>query len=335
MSVNYDTFLWNCFIVGVQGGVYILKDDELVSATLNGDIEAFSLLVEKYTNALCSVAYGVIGDFHMAQDIVQESFIKAYYKLHTVKDAEKVGSWLYAITYRKSVDLKRKLQKAQQQVLEGTAGLDHSLSLEEIVEKREIQTEVWQALNGLDERNRIIMVLFHISGFSMESIGQFLNMSVSAVESRHRRTRKLLKRELMDVYFDELRNQYPNQTVVTKVTTSLIKQAGHFYIPVSEKKRSVEWFIKHFGLSVDLNGHPALPSGQTLYLLQIKTPYDILHTDSSLPVLSFDVDNIHEVYDKLKKNGVCVDEQVGDFVWGKRFFFHDLDKNRFGINQSK
>jgi len=291
-------------------------------------------LVEKYSNALCSVAYGVIGDFHMAQDIVQDSFVKAYFKLHTLKDTEKVGSWLYAIAYRQSIDEKRKSQKAQQ-ALEGTARLDRPLSFEEIVEKREIQTEVWQALNGLDERNRIIMILFHISGFSMESIGRFLNMSVSAVESRHRRARKLLKRELMDVYFDELRNQYPNQTIVTKVTTSLIKQAGHFYVPVSEKKRSIEWFNKYFGLSVDLNGHLILPSGQTLYLLQIKNPYNNLHTDSSIPVLSFDVDNIYEVHDELQKNGVCVDEQVEDLISGKHFFFHDLDKNRFGIFQLK
>ncbi len=312
------------------GGIKIIKDDELVLATLNGDVQAFSLLVEKYSNALCSVAYGVMGDFHLAQDIVQESFIKAYYKLKTLKDTDKVGSWLYAITYRQSVDWKRKLQK-ERHALERSELLNHPISFEVMIDKREIHTEVWNALDKLSELNRIIITLFHMSGFSMESIGKFLNMSISAVESRHRRARKLLKQDLMDVYFDGLRSQYSNQAVITKVTTSLIKQAGQFYIPVSDKKRSSEWFIEQFGLSADMNGHLILPSGQTLYLLPFKHPF---YTDSSIPVLSFDVDNITEVYHKLKKDGISVDERIED-IMGEHFFFYDLDNNRFGIYQSK
>jgi RNA polymerase sigma-70 factor, ECF subfamily len=316
-----------------NGGITIINDDELVLATLNGDVQAFSLLVEKYSNALCSVAYGVMGDFHLAQDIVQESFIKAYYKLNTLKDTEKIGSWLYAITYRQSVDWKRKLQK-ERHALERRDFLNHPVSFEELVDKREIQTEVWDALGKLDELNRIIITLFHMSGFSMESIGKFLNMSISAVESRHRRARKRLKQDLMDGFFDGLRSQYSNQTVITKVTTSLIKQAGQFYIPVSDKKRSSEWFVEQFGLSADPNGHLTLPSGQTLYLLQFKHPDPAFSTDTSIPVLSFDVDNINEVYIKLKKDGISVDERIED-IMGEHFFFYDLDNNRFGIYQSQ
>ncbi|WP_143111562.1 sigma-70 family RNA polymerase sigma factor [Paenibacillus sp. BC26] len=316
---------------GEQGGIYIRNDEELVSATVEGDVQAFASLVEKYSNALCSVAYGVIGDFHMAQDIVQESLVKAYFQLHALKDAAKVGSWLYAITYRQSLDVKRKLDKSQQ-ALEGAAGLDHSLSFEEIVEKREIQTEVWKALNGLDERNRIIMVLFHISGFSMESIGKFLNMSISAVESCHRRTRKLLKQELMEVYFDGLRNHYPVQTMKSKVTSNIIKRAGHFYIPVSDKTRTANWFVEQFGLFPDRNGDLILPSGQILYLLPFK-PIDRID-DANMPVLSFEVDHITDVYDRLKKNGIQVGE-IENVMTGEHFFFHDPDNNRFGIYQSQ
>jgi len=317
-----------------NGGINIIKDDELVLATLNGDVQAFSLLVEKYSNALCSVAYGVMGDFHLAQDIVQESFIKAYYKLNTLKDTDKVGSWLYAITYRQSVDWKRKLQK-EKLALERSELLNHPSSFEDMVDKREIHKEVWSALDKLGELNRIIITLFHMSELSMESIGKFLNMSISAVESRHRRARKLLKQELMDVYFDGLRNHYSKQTVITMVTTSLVKQAGQFYIPVSDKKRSSEWFIEQFGLSLDRNGHLILPSGQTLYLLQFKHPHDIFYTESPVPMLSFDVDNITEVYDQLKGKGICVDARIEDSIMGEHFFFYDLDKNRFGIYQSK
>lgn len=308
-----------------------MKDEELVLATLNGEVQAFSLLVKKYSNALCSVAFGVIGDFHRAQDVVQDSFIKAYYKLRTLKEPEKVGSWLYSITYRLSIDLKRKLQK-EQHVLEQNERLDKPLSFDEMLNIREIHTEIWKALSGLDERNRIIIVLFHISGFSLESIGKFLDLSVSAVESRMRRTKKQLKLELMDFYLDGLRNQYPAQTMVAKVTTSIVKRAGHFYIPVSDKQRSSEWFVELFGLALDSNGHLILPSQQILYLLEFIPTNDY---DDSVPVLSFEVDHINEVYDRLRNKGIRVDEMFENVMTGQHFFFCDLDRNRFGIYQSQ
>lgn len=308
-----------------------MKDEELVAATLNGDVHAFSILVKKYSNALCSVSYGVIGDFHRAQDVVQEAFIKAYYKLRTLKEPEKVGSWLYSITYRLSIDLKRKLQK-DQHVLDQIERIDDPLSFDEMVDIREVHTEIWKALNGVDERNRIIIVLFHISGFSLERIGKLLGLSASAVESRIRRTRKQLKLELMDFFFDGLRNQYPAQTMAVKVTASIVKRAGHFYIPVSNKQRSSEWFVDQFGLSLDLNGHLVLPSQQILYLLEAIPASDF---DDSVPVLSFEVDNSNEVYGRLKNKGIRVDEKLGKLMTGEHFFFYDLDSNRFGIYQSQ
>lgn len=311
-----------------------MKDNELVWAAMNGDVQAFSLIVEKYSNALCSVAYGVLGDFHLAQDIVQESFIQAYFKLHALKDPEKIGSWLYAITYRQSVDWKRK-QSKEQHALERYEWLNHPASFEEIVDKREIHIEIWKALNKLGELNRIIMILFHMSGLTMESIGNLLNMSIRAVESRHRRTRKLLKQELVDILFEGLQNPFSNESMATNVTANLIKQAGQFYIPVADKIRSSHWFIAQFGLSLAQNGHLILPSGQTLYLLQVKPTPIIANSEFSVPVLSFEVDNMSEVYERLKNQGIRVDELIKDSLTGEHFFFYDMDNNRFGIYQEK
>jgi RNA polymerase sigma-70 factor (ECF subfamily) len=309
------------------------KDAELVHATLNGDVQAFSLLVEKYSSAVCSVAYGVMGDFHLAQDVAQEAFVKGYFKLQTLKNPEKFGSWIYAITYRLSIDWLRKLKK-EQQAIERAEAIKHRDSFEEIVKKREIYTEIWKALTKLDESNRIIVIMYHMNEYTMESIGSFLSMTVAAVDSRLRRARKLIKQEVLDGLFDEMISLNSSQTMITKVTQRIVKQMGQFYIPVSNKESSTAWFVEQFGLSLDRNGHLLLPSGQTLFLLQAN-PVDInLVPDNTFPVLTFAVDNSMNVYDVLKKQGIRVDDQTEDFLSSRHFFFYDLDNNKFGIYQS-
>jgi RNA polymerase sigma-70 factor (ECF subfamily) len=316
-----------------EGGIDLPKDAELVNAALNGDVQAFTLLVEKYSNAVCSVAYGVLGDFHMAQDVAQEAFVKGYFKLQTLKNPETFGSWLYAITYRLSLDWLRKLQK-EQRAIAGAEAIEHRDSFEEMVEKREIQAEVWKALAKLDESNRIIVTMYHLSEFTMESIGVFLNMTVAAVESRLRRARKVIKQELLANHFGQMISLNDNQTLITKVTQRIVKQMGQFYIPVSNKASSTAWFVEQFGLSQDRNGHLLLPSGQTLFLLQTNSTAFNFITDKTYPVLTFAVDNSQYVYDFLKMQGIRVEDQAEDLLNSKHFFFYDLDNNMFGIHQS-
>ena len=70
----------------------------------SGDFDAYRMIVNEYSNALLSVAYSVLGDFHEAQDAVQEAFLKCYRNLHILNDPAKLGSWLYAIAHRTSLD---------------------------------------------------------------------------------------------------------------------------------------------------------------------------------------------------------------------------------------
>ncbi|WP_162462930.1 RNA polymerase sigma factor [Paenibacillus psychroresistens] len=311
------------------------KDAELVNAALNGDVHAFTDLVGRYSNAICAVAYGVLGDFHVAQDVAQEAFVKGYFKLQTLKNPETFGSWLYAIAYRLSLDWLRKLQKEQRAIAgAGEEATLHRDSFEETIEKREIQVEVWKALAKLDERNRIIVTMFHLNEFTMESIGTFLNMTVAAVDSRLRRARKVIKEELLVAHFAEMFKLNTNQSMVTQVTQRIVKQMGHFYISVAHKASSTAWFVEHFGLSEDGSGDLLLPSGQTLYLIQTNSAGLKLITDKSYPVLSFAVDNSQYVYDFLRIQGIRLEVHAEEFLNSMHFFFYDLDNNKFGIHQA-
>ena len=76
------------------------KDAELIQQVLHGKQEAFSLLVEKYQKGIHAVVWRKIGDFHIAQEITQDTFLKAYQRLDTLKNHNMFSGWLYVIASR-------------------------------------------------------------------------------------------------------------------------------------------------------------------------------------------------------------------------------------------
>ena len=73
-------------------------DVQLIQRVLEGDDTAFSTLVRKYQRSVHALAWRKIGDFHIAEDITQDTFLKAYQKLSTLKEPQSFASWLYVIT---------------------------------------------------------------------------------------------------------------------------------------------------------------------------------------------------------------------------------------------
>ena len=77
-----------------------MKTDDvvLIRRVLAGDETAFAELVKKYQKPVHTLAWRKIGDFHIAEDITQETFLKVYQGLHTLKDPHQFSGWLYVIT---------------------------------------------------------------------------------------------------------------------------------------------------------------------------------------------------------------------------------------------
>ena len=73
-------------------------DGYIIGKCLNGDSAAFGLLVDKYRAGVYALAYSKLRDFHDAEDVAQEAFIKAYQKLRTLKRFDRFHAWLYVIT---------------------------------------------------------------------------------------------------------------------------------------------------------------------------------------------------------------------------------------------
>lgn len=296
------------------------EERDLFSAQA-GDFEAFRRIVLQYANALLSVAYGVVGDFHEAQDVVQEASVKAHRRLHTLHDPSKLGSWLYAIAYRTSLDFVKKRKRAAPLNEAASPALDN---VEEWLERSEMQEAVRRAVEGLDRTSRAALVLRYASEWPMKEIGRFLGLSVSAADSRIRRAKETLKRELAFDYEPYFRRQRLDRAFEREVSALVLRRMGHFYIPVVHRERTRDWFVRYFRLGISRHGNPLLASGQELYLLECPAV-----PPSELPLLAFAVPDIVGLWSKLKADGVRSEPIARSEWFGEHFAFFDPDGNRY------
>lgn len=188
--------------------------------------EGFRQVVHHYGNALYAIAYSILGDYHLAQDVAQEAFIKAFLKQETLEDSRKVGSWLTSIVRNMSLDWKRKRKRM-------VRALEESFKEKELLhhfedENLEPNEVVWQALNGLNEDVRTPVVLFYMGGYSMVEIASMLELTTSAVESRIRRARARMKKELIEMVEKKLNEQNVGEEFERKVFKELRLRSALF-----------------------------------------------------------------------------------------------------------
>ena len=180
-------------------------DVQLVHAVLSGDDSAFDILVEKYQKSVHALAWRKIGDFHHAQEITQDTFLRAYQKLSTLKDPSQFLRWLYVIANRLCLNWlrKEKKHKKQLQSLEDTpmAEVAKSTYAGYVSEQRETEaTEqrleiVEKLLEKLPEGERTVVTLHYLGEMTTTEIGKFLGVSVEAIRTRLHRARKRLQEE--------------------------------------------------------------------------------------------------------------------------------------------
>ena len=177
-------------------------DVEMIHRVLAGDEQAFSILVRKYQKQVHGLVWRKIGDFHLAEEITQDTFLKAYQKLATLKDPTRFSRWLSVIANRCCIAWIRK-KRIQTQPLEAgdETVIQQDAYSSYVVEEREKTTEVSQReavkklLAKLSEDERTVITLHYFSEMTCEEIGDFLGVSTNTIKSRLRRAQQHLKRE--------------------------------------------------------------------------------------------------------------------------------------------
>jgi len=167
-----------------------------------GDSEAFRALVERHSRSVFRLAFRMTGNEQDAEDVVQESFLRAYKQLGRFESRANFGTWLYRIVSNCSVDLMRAKQARHDQ----TRGesLDEAVELpandlptpERLAQSAEIQQRVQGALAALSPLERAAFTLRHYEGRSIDEISRTLGLGTSAAKHSVFRAVKKLRAAL-------------------------------------------------------------------------------------------------------------------------------------------
>ncbi|MFQ5654967.1 MAG: RNA polymerase sigma factor [Planctomycetota bacterium] len=175
---------------------------------LQGDRNAFAELVESHRRVAASVAFGILGDVHLAADAVQEAFFKAYQGLSDLRDADRFLSWLLRIVRSTATDLRRRQVRWGSREIpmgnEAPEGVTASGAAERVkgpeegLLRDERASHLRRALASLPQEYREVILLKHVEGRSYREIARLLKATVKAVESRLLRARQHLSRALRE-----------------------------------------------------------------------------------------------------------------------------------------
>ena len=251
-----------------------MKNDDvaLIQRILAGDEIAFAELVKRYQKPVHTLAWRKIGDFHIAEDITQEVFLKVYQGLRTLKDPHQFSGWLYVITANLCATWLRK-KRIQTQPLEDVERTmpQRDAYSRYVVEDRtksaaESQREaVKKLLAKLKESERTVMALHYLGEMTVEEISRFLGVSASTIKSRLRRARQRLQKEETMI-----REALDHFQVSPNLTDNIMREVAHLKPAApSGSKPLVPWAIGISTLAVVL----LMLGVSSRYLARFQKPY--------------------------------------------------------------
>ena len=158
------------------------NDSELMTRLAAGDMAALGDLSRRHQDKVLSLSYRVLGDWHRAEDVAQETFLRIYRAAEHYKPKAKFTTWLYRIVVNLCLDEQRKQAKTAAPLEEANPAVPAE-SESDAAERREVVELVKAAVNELPERQRMAVILHRYDGLSHGEISEVTGWTQSAVES--------------------------------------------------------------------------------------------------------------------------------------------------------
>ena len=169
-----------------------MTEKELVAACLRGDRLAQKELYDRYSRAMYTIAYRMAADRELANDILQEAFLKVFRKLNTFRAESTLGAWIKTIVVRTA------LAKLKKQVI--TEPLPENFAEQSVDWGHHLDIDYLEkAIQGLPDGYRSVFVLVEIEGYQHKEVAEMLNISVGTSKSQLFYAKKRL-REALDAY---------------------------------------------------------------------------------------------------------------------------------------
>ncbi len=187
-----------------------VTDAELVTRVRGGDREAYGDLVSRYQGHVYGLAYSLVGNWAEAQDVAQETFVRAYTNLDQLHDPARFAAWLRRVTFGVTMNWLRSFRPDLFEQLDGRADLealeipDFQPGPSEVVERKELAEVVLRAVSSLPPKYRVPLTMFHLDGLSYEKVASFLDIPLGTAKSLIHRARAKLKEALGSYYGEEV-----------------------------------------------------------------------------------------------------------------------------------
>jgi RNA polymerase sigma-70 factor (ECF subfamily) len=174
-----------------QAGVSEAGDADIVARVLNGDRDAFGVLVRRHQDMLFAHAVRMTGRGDVAADLVQASLIKAYTHLDRCRNPEHFGAWAFRIVANRCKDYLKNVRRRDVD-LESAPPIEAGEGPERDLGRRELRDRLADALGRLPEDQRQAFLMKHAEGRSYDEMAELLGVSIGALKMRVHRARESL-----------------------------------------------------------------------------------------------------------------------------------------------
>lgn len=261
------------------------EDAQLINRFLTGDESAFTALVKKHQKRVHALAWRKVGDFHIAEELTQDTFLKVYQKLGTLKNPNQFAGWLYVITDRVCTAWYRK-QKPQMESLETISeeeidGLSYRSYEDEQRENASVEYRrgyIKNLLEQLPESERTVVTLHYLGEMTCKAIGEFLGVSVNTVKSRLQRARNRLKEQE-----NMIRETLGSVQLPANFTENIMRQAAEIKpVAPTSSKPLVPWAVS---AATAIFIFLIMGVGSE-YLARFQNPYNVnAHSETTIEII--------------------------------------------------
>lgn len=173
----------------------------LIAETLNGDIRAYEEIVELYKNKLFSFLVKMTHSRQIAEELLQEVFIRAYNNLDKYDEKFMFSTWIFRIALNICKSYMKKQSRLKEMPINeelSYAEADGAYNPEEAYEKTELRREIIYLIQKLKDKQRIPLILKYVKGFSYFEIGKIMGISEEAAKMRVSRAKENICRKYME-----------------------------------------------------------------------------------------------------------------------------------------
>jgi RNA polymerase sigma factor (sigma-70 family) len=181
--------------------ITVQEENELIDRILAGERQLYAELVNKYKSYAYTIALKVVENKPEAEEAAQDAFIKAFNYLKSFNRQAKFSTWLYRIVFNTAISYRRKNRQQFQDIQENTVEFDEQADTQ--IERDDKQIFLKQAMDKLNEADRLSIQLYYIKELSLEEVAETMGQNLNTIKVRVHRARQRLADELKRILKQE------------------------------------------------------------------------------------------------------------------------------------